>query len=953
MRVQAARRLRRRGRAITGATASGFLPTLAGLLALLPMPLAFAQRPTAASPPLTRDEAGVASWGKRDWLQEDASLRDLCFIDADRGWASGDRGVILTTRNGGDQWTLQPTPTGATLNAIEFLDAKRGVAVGGYYEPDTQLSRGVLLITSDGGATWRRRQADLPLLRDVILDADGTMLVTGDFSIVHGGAVLSSADQGRTWTATATEGIERGQRLMTDPSGAVTVVATDGTTNRLPNLLASTATVGGAARPRRPTVIDPTGQRRTLPAERLKGLKNVFPAAVHRVLIFDQQRAWAVGAFGTIATTRDGGQSWRRQRGGPHTAAIVFIAQHPSDLPLAAIADQSLEHGRRVALLTLEDAPPQDPLAPDPQTLLEQMAVLMGGGEARAGFPRHDAATPTQAVATAGKNWLNDYQPRVVVFGAAVPTEVRRAWIAAAQGVGATRVYEPASEKEAGWKVHRTALLPKTGAILADVARDAAALAGLRLTPGGDPTFRRIVDEAAPLGRALQDPLEGFFTAERSDCRTVPNKGSRRSLQVLQARTREATILKQMLDQGDRYGSFQTRLRLALQQTSKENRVRLARQVIDGCRRTNQVSLEQLAWEVVEPLIPEAPLTRLLELRARRRERSLEWQHLMDTAWQPSVEKPAALSDVRISPFPRESIQPAAALTANTAGQSPVQQAVSVEELVIAPDLRSAPTEVRPRGAGGPVLAWDLDPRVLYIARETDSTTDPATGSKSMLRRFRGLTGWQPFFASVSESKLGRQAAPVKTSHRITAVLPTKQRPLLDAELNDSVWAETDHWDTPEGYRVRVAYDAEFLFFAITGPALESSHGTVHRVETAASQEGRQRDSPLDDSPRLVLKFDTDRDLATAFGLEIAPDGRTRDTIDGYAGWQPEWFVDSDVHADRWVIEGALRRRDLGSEGSVPRNAFWNFQAAIIPAGQSAWPLRLPRADHWQPLHLQ
>ena len=42
-------------------------------------------------------------------MAEDAELTDVFFVDADRGWAVGDRGVIWHTDDGGRRWQLQPT----------------------------------------------------------------------------------------------------------------------------------------------------------------------------------------------------------------------------------------------------------------------------------------------------------------------------------------------------------------------------------------------------------------------------------------------------------------------------------------------------------------------------------------------------------------------------------------------------------------------------------------------------------------------------------------------------------------------------------------------------------------------------------------------------------------------------------------------------------------------------
>ena len=38
-------------------------------------------------------------------MLEDAELTDVTFVDPDRGWAVGDRGVIWQTVDGGRHWT--------------------------------------------------------------------------------------------------------------------------------------------------------------------------------------------------------------------------------------------------------------------------------------------------------------------------------------------------------------------------------------------------------------------------------------------------------------------------------------------------------------------------------------------------------------------------------------------------------------------------------------------------------------------------------------------------------------------------------------------------------------------------------------------------------------------------------------------------------------------------------
>ncbi|SFV09254.1 WD40/YVTN/BNR-like repeat-containing protein [Pseudoduganella namucuonensis] len=131
--------------------------------------------------------------------------------------AVGERGLVLTSDDGGAKWVQAAVPTSVTLTAVRFADAKLGVAVG---------HAGVALVTRDGGGQWRRALdgqriaalamesakarndaaalrdaerlaadgADKPLL-DICLMGGGRMLAVGAYGLAFG-----SDDGGQTWT---------------------------------------------------------------------------------------------------------------------------------------------------------------------------------------------------------------------------------------------------------------------------------------------------------------------------------------------------------------------------------------------------------------------------------------------------------------------------------------------------------------------------------------------------------------------------------------------------------------------------------------------------------------------------------------------------------------------------------------------------------------------------------
>ncbi|MBI4722287.1 MAG: T9SS type A sorting domain-containing protein [Candidatus Stahlbacteria bacterium] len=52
------------------------------------------------------------------------------FVDSLNGWAVGDNGIILRTRDGGNNWTVKSSPVNDNLNKVCFIDTLNGWAVG-------------------------------------------------------------------------------------------------------------------------------------------------------------------------------------------------------------------------------------------------------------------------------------------------------------------------------------------------------------------------------------------------------------------------------------------------------------------------------------------------------------------------------------------------------------------------------------------------------------------------------------------------------------------------------------------------------------------------------------------------------------------------------------------------------------------------------------------------------
>ena len=185
---------------------SGTTVELRGLSVLSPATVwASGQRGT-----VIRTTDGGAHWNT--YTVPGAESLDLRAIEATStttafAMSIGDSSRIFRTTDGGRSWSLRLilTRKGTFLDAIRFWDARHGIAmsdpVDGYF---------YLVITNDGGETWQEIPTDrMPpaLPNEGAFAASGSCLTVrgkSDVWFVTGGAasarVFHSIDRGRTWT---------------------------------------------------------------------------------------------------------------------------------------------------------------------------------------------------------------------------------------------------------------------------------------------------------------------------------------------------------------------------------------------------------------------------------------------------------------------------------------------------------------------------------------------------------------------------------------------------------------------------------------------------------------------------------------------------------------------------------------------------------------------------------
>jgi len=240
-------------------------------------------------------------------------LEDIAFADSLHGWAVGDGGAILATRDGGECWTRQGSAA-EQLHAVAALSGERAVAAG---------RTGTVLWTEDGGARWEWIETGSTRLRGVAFVDSLQGWMCGD-----DGGVFRTRDGGRQWTRQDTRVEERLNGVSFVDSLTGWVVGRRGYVLRTQN--------GGLDWTR----LQIDGQPTLYAVEFLDSLTGWIAAEGGRVMntadggetwdstavdtavtlydlaFLDAERGWIVGGGGLIFQTTDGGVTWARSESG-------------------------------------------------------------------------------------------------------------------------------------------------------------------------------------------------------------------------------------------------------------------------------------------------------------------------------------------------------------------------------------------------------------------------------------------------------------------------------------------------------------------------------------------------------------------------------------------------------------------------------------------------------------
>jgi len=185
------------------------------------------------------------------------TLFKIKFLDSNTGFITGNKGLILKTKNGGFNWSKVVTNTNEIIFDVAFFTPQKGFAVGW---------NGLLLRTTNGGESWQsyKTQFSDNYLKSIDVNSSGYGLIVGgdgiilrttnfgdswdkvdmrtsggfqkvkyiseDYAIIIGsrGVILVSKDKGSSWSVVDSKIFSNMNSLAVNPYGKIFIAGVNG-----------------------------------------------------------------------------------------------------------------------------------------------------------------------------------------------------------------------------------------------------------------------------------------------------------------------------------------------------------------------------------------------------------------------------------------------------------------------------------------------------------------------------------------------------------------------------------------------------------------------------------------------------------------------------------------------------------------------------------------------------
>jgi photosystem II stability/assembly factor-like uncharacterized protein len=269
-----------------------------------------------------RTDNGGISW-KHSVSGTLNNLNSVRFINRQVGWAVGDGGTIIKTHDAGMSWVSESSGTSIPLTSIQFIDSILGWAVGG--ERLFQQSPGILLRTTDGGATWTNQEMGIAF-SSVSFVSPTIGWAVGFYSSggYGGGEILKTTNGGFTWdslnlwvpdlrsvhfidSSTGWVAGSGGFILKTTTGGMSWSTQASNTSNDLFSITFIDSTIGFA--------VGGSGTilKTTNGGQAWASVQPPDSSTLNSVDFVDPATGWIVGEYGTTFKSTNGGISWASQ----------------------------------------------------------------------------------------------------------------------------------------------------------------------------------------------------------------------------------------------------------------------------------------------------------------------------------------------------------------------------------------------------------------------------------------------------------------------------------------------------------------------------------------------------------------------------------------------------------------------------------------------------------------
>lgn len=943
--------------------------------------------------------------------RDDADLRDVAFVDKEYGWAVGDHGTIWHTQNGGEIWRLQQSTVTCPLSSVHFVDRQHGWAAGGEPIPITQASKGTVLRTADGGQTWEEIDGLLlPSISGVRFSTTKTGIAVGESSALYPTGAWTTGDGGRTWSRLAgingthwvDHDLDRDSGVLMGHDGRIarltknrisaSGVNSDGWNRQsfvamvngkiffagqdAPSLTVDSGRTWQSVGAFSPTGIEQRMQLRAMecvkekcwlagaPGNRILLSRDhgrnwqsvVTPSALplERLYFIDNNTGWTVGARGTILSTKDGGATWKRQRGGMRRYAMLGVFADERDIPwslishasavdehrvhIVLLAQSNVDEGNRARLaqrvkyaamqvgataevLTQIEIDPQTDLAASqviakwhaqyPSSvdwLAERLTQIIrarnpdvvlssetGAGRAGQGVQR----LTCQIVADACDYAASDqaFPQQFVDFGLSV-WNVSRAVKCVANVDGTSRV-----------KSKRLSARGRSAEELASKARRIVGVSGtvanwtlqsLRESEGqsdvGSDPFAGLVVEYGSAARRSRSQADG---ATSSAFRTslavarMSEKGIARVERIEQLAGQDSDLAGRLI------------FDLAIEEEDVAERDLLLRQFV--------------ARHEKHPLL-DAALHQLV-----RHHTSLEqkWKTYREHGKRSA---PVALAN---------------ALVEETAISEDSVQLASAEEDTFAADWKPCLKLLDEIKSKRPMLYAEPE---IALALAAAKRLDQPAGANTILERAKRVSAKSRRYAQLELDLVGSDAG--SQTFDAWSCKASDQRPHLDGDLSDAIWKNAEfkplnanqtkgHVTDQAPTLIAIAKDAEFLYLAAHCPKRPA-------IEYSPPRRKRPRDADLSKRDRIEVRFDINRDYRSWWSLSFDHRGWTRDALNDDLEWDPKYYVASQSNAEVWTIEVAIPLEEL-APSEYRSSSYWSIDIKrVVPKMQ---------VERWIPAH--